>query len=447
MLHKVSFCVIISPFLWLCVHPFRLKYVKSFVPFALQSSPSESSAVPESAPHKFATRAVHAGCEPELNSWAVVPPISLATTFTQSYPGDKPGVDDLNSYGGGFFYSRQANPTRGAIERAIANVEGGKHCSVFASGLAATQAVIQLLSSGDHVIVMDGIYGGTTGMFRNILTNLCNITFTSMPVDDISAIQAAYEASGERTKLIWLESPTNPLLKTADIRAVAQFAKSNGILVAVDSTFMSPFLQHPLQLGADIVVHSVTKYIAGHSDVLMGAAITDSDAISKKLRALQNFCGAVPSPFECYLALRGLKTLHLRMAASQKNAMAVASFLEGHPAVEKVVYPGLKSYEQYELAKSQTDGPGAMLSVYFKGGLPAAGAFLSKLKVFALAVSLGAVESLACSPAIMTHTALSQADRDKIGLSDGLVRLSLGIEDEGDLLADLQQALSDLNLP
>lgn len=384
------------------------------------------------------TRTVHAGCEAELNNYAVVPPISLATTFTQPFPGVKPGLDDPNSYGGGFFYSRQNNPTRATFERALASVENAKHCSAFSSGLAATQAVIQTLKSGDHVIALDDLYGGTSGYFRNIAETGSGIKFTFMNLDNVKAIEDACQTN---TKMIWLESPTNPLLMTSDIRAICKFAKTRGIIVVVDSTFMSPYLQRPLELGADIVVHSITKYIAGHSDVLMGAAVTNNDDIIKKLRSIQNFCGAVPSPFDCYLALRGLKTLHVRMDAAMKNAKEIALFLEKHPLIERVVYPGLESYPQYELSKSQTDGPGAMITIYMKGGLKVAGAFLSNLKIIALAVSLGAVESLACSPAIMTHTAVPKEAREAIGLTDSLIRLSVGIEHPADLINDISQAL------
>ncbi len=387
--------------------------------------------------HRFATKAVHAGCEPD-SLGSVVQPISLSTTFIQSYPGVKPGMDDPNSHGTGFFYSRQANPTRGALERALAAVEDADYASVFASGLAASQAVIQLLNSGDHVIALDDLYGGTSGMFRNIATPTAGIQFTFMNLDNIEAVEAACTS---KTKMIWLESPTNPLLKTTDIRSLAALAKKKGLLLVVDSTFMSPYLQQPLKLGADMVVHSLTKFVGGHSDVLMGSVVTNNEGIIKKLRSLQNFCGAVPSPFECYLALRGLKTIHLRMDAAQKNAMEIASFLENHPVIEKVTYPGLKSYPRYELAKSQTSGPGAMIAIYVKGGIKIAGKFLAELKVFSLAVSLGAVESLACSPAIMTHTAVPKEAREAIGLTDSLIRLSIGIEHSQDLVEDLKQAL------
>lgn len=384
------------------------------------------------------TRTVHAGSEPELNNNSVVPPIYLSTSYTQSYPGKRPGYDDPNSHGQGYFYSRVMNPTRGSLERALASVEDAKHSACFSSGLAATQAVIQLLKSGDEVIALDDLYGGTSSYFRQFAEPGMGIKFNFMDLDDIAAVEKAITP---KTKMIWLESPTNPLLKTTDIRAVAALAKKHGLLLVVDSTFMSPYLQNPLKLGADVVVHSMTKYIAGHSDVLMGCAMTNNDDLIKTLRNNQNLCGGVPSPFECYLAMRGLKTLAIRMEAAQKNATAIARMLETHPVIERVIYPGLKSYPQYELSKSQTHGPGAMISIHIKGGLPAAGKFLAELKVFALAVSLGAVESLACSPAIMTHASVPVEAREKIGLTDSLIRLSIGIEHRDDLLADLKQAL------
>lgn len=287
------------------------------------------------------------------------------------------------------------------------------------------------------MLALDDLYGGTSTQFRTISTAL-GIEFSFVDLDDMNAVEAAVNP---RTKMIWMESPTNPLLKTTDIRKIAAYAKDKGLLLVVDGTFMSPYLQHPLDMGADLVVHSVTKYIAGHSDVLMGCVVTNDDELSTRLRTIQNLCGAVPSPFECFLTLRGLKTLALRMEACQKNAMHIATLLESHPVVEKVVYPGLLSYPQYELAKSQTDGPGGMVTFYIKGGLKVAGKFLSELKIFALAVSLGAVESLACSPAIMTHASVPKEAREAIGLTDSLIRLSAGIEHSEDLLNDLRQAL------
>jgi cystathionine gamma-lyase len=396
-----------------------------------------------SKPLRFETIAVHAGCDvDQAIANAVVPQISLSTTFSQSYPGVRPGVENPNSFGAGFFYSRMANPTRGALERALAAVEGAKYCCAFASGMAAINTVIQLLKSGDHIIALDDLYGGTTGLFNQVVTPGSGINFTFMSLDDISEIEAACTP---QTKLIWLETPTNPLLKTTDLKALTTFAKTRGIKVAVDATFLSPYLQKPLDFGADYVVHSLTKYIAGHSDVLMGAVLTNDEDAVKRMRSLQSFCGAVPSPFDCYLSLRGLKTLHLRVEASMQNAMFLAEKLEKHSVLERVIYPGLRSYPQYELAKRQSKGPGAMITIHIKGGLPAAGKFLSELKVFALAVSLGAVESLACSPAIMTHTAVPAEQRARIGLTDSLIRLSIGVENKDDLWDDLKQALDKAN--
>jgi len=385
------------------------------------------------------TRVVHAGCEAEHIAYSVVPPITLSTTFIQAYPGKKPGIEDPASYGNGYFYSRQSNPTRGTFERALASAEGAKHCAAFSSGLAASQSAIQLLNSGDHVIALDDLYGGTSSYFRQVATPNMGIDFTFMNLDDTAKVEAAITP---KTKMIWLESPSNPLLKTTDIRKITALAKRRGLIVVVDSTFMSPYLQRPLTMGADVVIHSVTKYIAGHSDVLMGAVLTNTDSINAKLRNLQNLAGAVPSPFDCYLALRGLKTLSIRMEASTRNAQRVAEFLEKHPLIDQVNYPGLASYPQKALAKSQTDGAGAVMAIFIKGGLKTAGKFLSELKVFGLAVSLGAVESLACSPAIMTHAGVPVEAREKIGLTDSLIRLSIGIEHSDDLIHDLDQALN-----
>lgn len=390
---------------------------------------------------RFGTRAVHAGCEPEHNQGSVVPSIALSTTFTQPFPGVKPGKDDPNSYGEGYFYSRQSNPTRGALERALAVVEEGQFCSVFSSGLASFQSVIQLLEAGDHIIALDDLYGGTSGMFRNIIHPSMHIDFSFVNFNEQNAIDVLTKACTKKTKMLWIESPTNPLLRTMDIAAISKFTRERGIMLVVDNTFMSAYLQQPLKFGADIVVQSLTKHVAGHCDVVMGAAVTNNPEIHKRLRALQNFCGAVPSPFDCYLTLRGLKTLHVRVEAAQRNAMQLATVLESHPVVEKVIYPGLSSYSMQEVAKRQAAGPGTMITIYVKGGLPVAGKFLSSLKIFALAVSLGAVQSLACSPALMTHTAVPKEAREAVGLTDNLVRLSIGIEHVEDLMEDLQQAL------
>ena len=387
----------------------------------------------------FGTKVVHAGCDVDQDTGGIIPSITLGTTFSQHEPGVRPGKDNLNSFGQGYFYSRFANPTRGALERALAATENSKACFVFSSGMAAISTTIQLLKSGDHVIALDDLYGGTSSFFRDIATNN-GIDFSFIDMSDPAVVENAIT---DKTKMIFLETPTNPLLKTTDIRAIAEIAKRKGCLLAVDCTFCSPYLMNALDLGADIVMHSCTKYIGGHSDVLMGCIMVNDDDLSKRLRFLQAGIGAVPSPFECYLTMRGLKTLHLRMEASQKSAIAIAEFLEKHPLIEKVIYPGLKSYKYYDLAKSQTKGPGAMISFYIKGGIPVAKKFLKNLKIFALAVSLGAVESLICSPAIMTHASVPVEKREAIGLTDKLVRLSVGIEDTEDLINDLNNALNE----
>jgi len=290
----------------------------------------------------FGTNLVHAGCELDIETGSIIPSISLGTTFAQSSPGVRPGKNDPNSFGNGYFYSRFANPTRGSLERALAVAEKAKYCCTFSSGMAAISTVIQLLNSGDHVICLDDLYGGTTVYFRDIATKSNGINFTFMDMTNPLDVENAIT---EKTKLLYIETPTNPLLKTTDIRAIAAIAKRKGCLLAIDSTFASPMLLNALDLGADIVIHSCTKYIGGHSDILMGAVMCNNDDLIKRIRLLQSGIGAVPSPFECYLTMRGLKTLHLRMEASQKSAMAVAEFLESHPLVEKVIYPGLKSYQ------------------------------------------------------------------------------------------------------
>jgi len=389
----------------------------------------------------FATVCVHAGSEPDAVTGAVVPPISLATTFAQASLGNLCGVDSPNSIGRGFEYSRTGNPTRGAFERAIAACEQGAYGLAFASGLAATNAIMSCLATHDEVICIDDVYGGTQRMFRQICAPNCGIKFTFMDFSDVSAVAAAVTS---KTKLIWVESPTNPTLKISDIKALAAVARGGGqdIWLVVDNTFMSPYLQTPLDLGAHVVLHSVTKYIGGHSDVVMGALVVNDEEIFKKIRFVQNACGAVPSPFDCYLALRGLKTLHVRMDYAQKNALAIATFLEAHAKVERVVYPGLPSHPQYELAKTQAKGPGAMITFFIRGGIEEAGTFLKSLRLFTLAESLGAVESLAESPAVMTHASVPREVRATLGISDNLIRLSIGIEAIEDLLQDLAQALS-----
>jgi len=388
----------------------------------------------------FATVCVHAGGEPDPRTGAVVPPISLATTFAQAEIGSLNGRDDLNSLGKGYEYSRTGNPTRGAFERAIAACEQAKHAIAYSSGMAATSAIINTLNAGDNVICIDDVYGGTQRYFRRVVNPNTAITFTFL---DLTNPDVLNDAITPTTKLVWIETPTNPTLKVADIRAIAAITKAKGVLLAVDNTFFTPALQNPIVLGADFVVHSVTKYIGGHSDVVMGVIATNSEELYTKLKFIQNGVGAVPSPFDCYLALRGLRTLHLRIEACSRNAMAVATYLEsqmGH-SVDRVIYPGLASHPQHDIVKKQAKGFGGMITFFIKGGLPQANVFLSSLKFFTLAESLGACESLAESPAIMTHASVPADKRAELGISDNLVRLSIGIEHVDDLLEDVKAAL------
>jgi len=379
-------------------------------------------------PH-FATLAIHAGQEPEQwESRAVVPPISLATTFKQDEPGKHAG----------FEYSRSGNPTRNCTEKCIAALENGKHCLLYASGLATTLNLTHLLNAGDHVISMDDLYGGTNRYFRKVAERL-NITTTFV---DATNVQLVKEAMRPNTKMIWIETPTNPTMKIVDIEAVSKVAHEQpGVFVVVDNTFMSSYFQRPLDLGADITMHSLTKYMNGHTDVVMGAAILNNDELAERLRFLQNAIGAVPSPFDCYLLNRGLKTLALRMEAHMKSGLLVARWLEANPRVAKVIHPGLESHPQHELAKRQMRGFSGMITFFIKGGLSEASTFLSSLKVFTLAESLGGYESLAEHPAIMTHASVAPEDRERLGISDTLIRLSVGLEDVEDLIEDINQAL------
>ena len=320
----------------------------------------------------------------------------------------------------------------------LAKCEYSKYCCAFSSGLAATSAITQMFRSGDNIICIDDVYGGTQRYFRQIVGQCSNITFTFIDMNDLDNVSSS---CNEKTKLIWVESPTNPLLKISDIRALSAITKEKGIYLCVDNTFMSPYLQNPILLGADIVVHSVTKYIGGHSDVLMGAVITDNEEIYNKLRFIQNGVGAVPSPFDCYLALRGLKTLHLRMEAAMENAMIIAEFLQVHPKVESVIYPGLPTHPQYALQKIQSKGPGAMITFYLKANFEQVVSFLSAFQLFTLAESLGAVESLIEAPAVMTHASVPPEQRQLLGIRDNMIRLSIGIEHVDDLIDDLRNAL------
>ncbi|CAH0474198.1 unnamed protein product [Peronospora belbahrii] len=389
--------------------------------------------------HGFGTMAIHKGQEPDKYTGAVAVPITLASTFAQSSPGVVTGRDQANSFGKGWEYSRTGNPTRGALERALAACEKGRFAVCYSSGMAATTAVTHLLKHGDHVLCIDDVYGGTQRYFCQTVNPTYGIEFDFTDLGDLSKVEKLLRP---QTKLIWVESPTNPTLKITDIRAVSEFAQKHNLLLVVDNTFMSPYFQNPLTLGADIVLHSITKYINGHSDVVGGVVITDSEDINTKLRFIQNGIGAIPSPFDCFMALRGLKTLHVRMAAHAKNAQAVAEYLEAHPVVDKVFYPGLRSHPQHDIAKKQALGFGGMVTFYVHGGLNKARAFLENLEVFTLAESLGAVESLAESPAIMTHASVPSIVREKIGVSDSLIRLSVGIEGLPDIIADLERALA-----
>ncbi|XP_017735577.1 PREDICTED: cystathionine gamma-lyase isoform X1 [Rhinopithecus bieti] len=377
----------------------------------------------------FATQAIHVGQEPEQwTSRAVVPLISLSTTFKQEAPGQHSG----------FEYSRSGNPTRNCLEKAVAALDGAKYCLAFASGLAATVTITHLLKAGDQIICVDDVYGGTNRYFRQVASEFgLKISFV-----DCSKIKLLEAAITPETKLVWIETPTNPILKMIDIEACAHIVHKHGdIILVVDNTFMSPYFQRPLALGADICMCSATKYMNGHSDVVMGLVSVNCERLHNRLRFLQNSLGAVPSPLDCYLCNRGLKTLHVRMEKHFKNGMAVAQFLESNPGVEKVIYPGLPSHPQHELAKRQCTGCTGMITFYIKGTLQHAEIFLKNLKLFTLAESLGGFESLAELPAIMTHASVPKNDRDVLGISDTLIRLSVGLEDEKDLLEDLDQAL------
>ncbi|MFT5422840.1 MAG: cystathionine gamma-lyase [Phycisphaerales bacterium] len=385
--------------------------------------------------HAFATRAIHAGQEPDPTTGAIMTPIYQTSTYVQKSPGVIVGEYD---------YSRAANPTRAALEANLASLEGGKHGLCFASGVAATGAVIHLLSAGDEVLLCDDVYGGTNRLFHRVFGQL-GIKSILVDMTDEAAFAAAFT---DKTKLVWLETPTNPTLKIVDIAMVARVTKSKGdAVLAVDNTFASPYLQNPLALGADIVCHSTTKYIGGHSDSIGGALIINDDDLHTRLKFIQLSEGAVPGILECFLLLRSTKTLHIRMQRHCENAMTIAKHLEAHDAVESVVYPGFASHPQHELAKRQMHtgeggGFGGMITIYLKGGLTAARKMLETTKLFSLAESLGGVESLIEHPAIMTHASVPADQREKLGITDSLVRLSVGIEDVNDLIADLDRSLS-----
>ncbi|MBU6152952.1 MAG: cystathionine gamma-synthase [Bdellovibrionales bacterium] len=376
----------------------------------------------------FGTKAIHAGQEPDPRTGAVMVPIYQTSTFAQSSPGKHTGYE----------YARTGNPTRTAYEACVASLENGKYALAFSSGLATIDTLLHTLKSGDHVICSDDVYGGTFRLFDKVLRRF-GLDFTFMDLTDLSKVKAAFRPN---TRMLWIESPTNPMLKIFDIKALATLAREKDVLSIVDNTFMSPYFQRPLDLGADAVIHSVTKYMNGHSDVVGGVFITSRDDLYQSVKFLQNSVGAVPGPQDCFLVMRGLKTLHVRMKEHERNAFEIAKFLEAHPKVTKVLYPGLPSHPQHELARAQMHGFGGMISFEVKGGLSEATRVLEKTKLFTLAESLGGVESLIEHPAIMTHASVPVENRKALGISDSLIRISVGIEDVKDLIADLTQALS-----
>ncbi|PZT33566.1 cystathionine beta-lyase [Stenotrophomonas sepilia] len=377
----------------------------------------------------LATLAIHGGQSPDPSTGAVMPPIYATSTYAQSSPGEHQG----------FEYSRTHNPTRFAYERCVASLEGGTRGFAFASGMAASSTVIELLDAGSHVVAMDDIYGGSFRLFERVRRRTAGLDFSFVDLTDLAAFEASITS---KTKMVWIETPTNPMLKIVDIAAVAAIAKRHGLIVVVDNTFASPMLQRPLELGADLVLHSATKYLNGHSDMVGGMVVVGDNApLAEQMAFLQNSVGGVQGPFDSFLALRGLKTLPLRMKAHCANAMALAQWLEKHPAVEKVIYPGLPSHPQHELASKQMAGYGGIVSIVLKGGFEAAKRFCEKTELFTLAESLGGVESLVNHPAVMTHASIPVARREQLGISDALVRLSVGVEELGDLQVDLERAL------
>ncbi|MFZ1333339.1 MAG: cystathionine gamma-synthase [Flavobacteriales bacterium] len=375
------------------------------------------------------TKCIHAGVKPDPATGAIMTPIYQTSTYVQSAPGDHKGYE----------YSRTHNPTRTALQKALAELENGTHGLCFSSGMAAIDAVVKLLIPGDEVISTNDLYGGTYRMFTKIFEHY-GIKFHFVDMSDPANVKASLNAN---TKLIWAETPTNPTLKIIDIKALAAIARTQKCLLGIDNTFASPYLQNPIDLGADIVMHSVTKYLGGHSDVVMGALVVKSDDLNERLAFIQNSCGAVPGPQDCFLVLRGLKTLHLRMQRHCENGKVIAEWLVKHSKVDKVYWPGLPSHPNHAIAKTQMHGFGGMISFTIKGDImDDAKKILSRTKVFALAESLGGVESLLGHPASMTHASIPREERLKVGLADSLIRLSVGVEDAEDLIDDLAQAMA-----
>lgn len=380
-------------------------------------------------PKGFATKAIHSGQEPEQwNSKCVIPALCLSTTYKQYDLGGKCE----------FEYSRSGNPTRKVLETCLASLDNAKYALTFASGLGTTTTVFSLLSSGDHMIVGDDVYGGTNRLIRQVAARF-GIEFTFVDPTDLEKVELSFKPN---TKLVWIETPTNPLLKVADIEAISKICRQkDNIIFAVDNTFLTSYFQRPLELGADLVCYSLTKYMNGHTDVVMGGISLNSDDLYTRLKFLQNAVGIVPAPFDCYQVNRSLKTLALRMEAHQKSALEIAKYLESHPFVEKVLHPSLPSHPQHKLALKQTYGYSGVFSFYIKGTMEHSKAFLEGLKIFTLAESLGGYESLAELPAVMTHASVPAEDRGKLGITDNLIRLSVGLEDTEDLLADIEHAL------
>jgi len=390
-----------------------------------EQSPSATSGGRKLA---LATLAIHGGQAPDPATGAVMPPIYATSTYAQASPGVHQG----------FEYSRTHNPTRFAYERCVAALEGGTRGFAFASGMAATATVLELLDSGAHVVATDDLYGGSYRLFERVRRRSAGLDFSFVDMADPAAFEAALRPG---TRMAWIETPTNPLLKIVDIAAIAAIARRRGLLVVVDNTFASPALQRPLELGAHLVVHSATKYLNGHSDMVGGIVVAGDDELAERMAFLQNSAGAVQGPFDSFLALRGLKTLPLRMKAHCANALALAEWLQSHPAVERVVYPGLRSHPQHALAGRQMAGGGGIVSVVLKGGFEAARRFCERTRLFTLAESLGGVESLVNHPAVMTHASIPPERRAQLGIDDSLVRLSVGVEDVEDLRRDLEDAL------
>ena len=377
---------------------------------------------------KFATKVLHAGIEPDPTTGAIMTPIYQTSTYVQASPGDHKGYE----------YARTQNPTRNVLQNNLAALENGKFGLCFSSGMAATDAVIKLLNPGDEVLSTNDLYGGSYRIFTKVFERY-GIQFNFIPMHQAGTIEKNITPN---TKLLWLETPTNPMMNIIDIEAAVAAAKSVGAMVCVDNTFASPFLQNPLDFGADLVLHSVTKYISGHSDVVMGAIVTNNEELHERLRFLQNACGGVPGPQDCFLVLRGIKTLHLRMQRHGENALKIAEFLSGHSKVQSILFPGLTSHPNHEIAKKQMRGFGGMIAFTLKGNkMEDAVKVLSGTKLFSLAESLGGVESLIGHPASMTHASIPKEEREKNGLLDSLIRLSVGVEDADDLIEDLNQAI------